>query len=107
MDLNDFHGLRVRDVMDSRTWDLPLIEYNTNIKMAMILLIGRGYGWVVKGKKSMELIGVITEHDALSLLKEKGKGDVKKVRELMTPNPVTCYEDEKVNDVIKKWRNMA
>ena len=102
MDLSDFHELSIEAVMDDRTWDLPLMEHNASIKMAIILLTGRGYGWVVKGKKSMELVGVITEHDVLLLLKGGQKKEVKKVEDLMTPNPVTCNRGEKVKDAIKK-----
>ncbi|KAA0003791.1 MAG: CBS domain-containing protein [Thermoplasmata archaeon] len=104
MDLDDFHEVNIEEIMDDRTWDLPLIEHNASIKMAMILLTGRGYGWVVRGKRSMELVGVITEHDALSLLRGERKQEVKKVEELMTPNPITCRKDEKVKEILKKMK---
>jgi len=102
MELKDFHTLSVAEVMDDRTWDLPLIEGSASVKIAMILLTKRGYGWVVKGKKDLELIGVITEHDVLSLFSGKNKKEVKKIEDLMTPNPIICRKNEKVSDVLEK-----
>lgn len=102
MGLEDFHELSVAEVMDARTWDLPLIERGASIKIAMILLTGRGYGWVVKGRSSMELMGVITEHDVLSLFSVKNKKEARKAEDLMRPNPITCKKDETVRDVLEK-----
>jgi CBS domain-containing protein len=104
MNLTSFYSLRVSTVMDNRTWDLPLIEENASIKIAFILLIGRGYGWVIRGQGSMELMGVITEHDMLSLFSSgnDNKNIIKTVANLMTSNPVTCQKDENIGEILER-----
>jgi CBS domain-containing protein len=102
MDLSDFQKLTIAEVMDDRIWDLPLIEKNASIKIALILLTGRGYGWVVHGRSNMELLGIITEHDVLSLFSVKNQKEVRKAKDLMRSNPITSKRDETIGDTLKK-----
>ena len=67
----DYYELQVNQLMDKRVWDLPLIEKDEDIHHVLNILGARNHIWVVKDKKSKELVGVITEHDVLSILAPK------------------------------------
>jgi len=64
----DFYELTVEQVMDKRIWDLPLIEESEDIHHILNILSARNHIWVVRSKENKELVGVITEHDVLSIL---------------------------------------
>lgn len=67
----DFYELTVKQVMDKRIWDLPIIEENEDVHNILNILGARNHIWVVKDKENKELVGVITEHDVLSILAPK------------------------------------
>ena len=98
--MENFLNMKIGDIMHSRTWDLPLVEENADVKFVLIVLIGRCYTWVVKDIKSMELKGIITEHDAIKLL--NGYNDKLKAKDLMSSKLIYARTDEKVKDIIKK-----
>lgn len=115
--LKEFYELKVKDVMDKRRWDLPFIEKDANIAEVFSILTGKYHVWVVENKKNMKLVGVITEHDVLSLLSPAslpsyvfGKPDLRSLRygmvktaqDIMSKKPVVSSPDEKVSDVISK-----
>ena len=102
-----FYNLKIKGIMDKRLWDLPLIEENTGIDFVLLILVGRSHVWVLKDMESKELVGVITEHDALVLLTpENLKSDkpknIKKAKDIMTTKLIICTPDEKIYDVIRK-----
>ena len=114
----DFYELKIKQLMDKRVWDLPIIEEKEDIHHILNILGARNHIWVVKDKKSKELVGVITEHDVLSILAPKrfpsyvfGMPDVKSIHHgtaktaadiMCCRGVITCNQDDKVVDVLEK-----
>lgn len=120
--IKEFYDLKVKDLMDHRYWDLPVVERDTDIATVLSILSGKNHVWVVDNKEDRRLVGVITEHDILSVLSPPhlppymfGKPDlrslqfgvVSKAEDIMSEKPITCKADEKIYDVLlrmKKYR---
>jgi len=117
--ISDFYELQVKQVMDKRVWDLPVIEENDDIGNVFNILGARNHIWVVKNKKEHELVGVITEHDVLRILAPKdfptyvfGMPDVRSIqhgtantaKDVMCHKIVTCNPDEKIVEALTKMR---
>jgi CBS domain-containing protein len=115
--IKDFYELNVKQLMDKRVWDLPLIEEKDDVHHVLSILGGRNHIWVVKNKESKELVGVITEHDVLSILAPKhlpsyvfGIPDIKSIQhetvktaeDVMYHRIITCSPDEKIVDALMK-----
>jgi len=115
--ITDFYELNVKQLMDKRVWDLPLIEEDEDIYHVLSILCGRHHIWVVKSKAHKELVGVITEHDVLSILAPKrlpsyvfGMPDVRSLQHgtaktagrIMSHNIVFCKPDDKIVDALCK-----
>ncbi len=113
----DFYELTVKQVMDKRIWDLPIIEENEDIHHILNILGARNHIWVVKDKENKELVGVITEHDVLSILapikfpsyvfgmpdiKSIHHGTAKTAADIMCVRLTTCNQDDKIVDVLQK-----
>ena len=113
----DFYELKVNQLMDKRIWDLPIIEENEDVHHVLSILGGRSHIWVVKKKENKELVGVITEHDVLSILAPKhfpsyvfGMPDISSIQhgtaktagDVMANKIVTCDPDEKIIDALTK-----
>ena len=103
--------------MDKRVWDLPVIEVNKDIHNVLSILSGKHHIWVVKDIDSKELVGVITEHDVLSILAPKslpayvfGMPDIRSIEygtaktagDIMSTKVVSCKPDEKIIDALNK-----
>lgn len=115
--ISDFYELKVSQLMDKRVWDLPLIEINEDIHHVLSILGARNHIWVVKTKQNKELVGVITEHDVLSVLAPKDfpsyvfgmpdisslqHGTAKIAEDVMSPRIITCDPDDKIIDALIK-----
>ena len=115
--ISDFYELKVKQIMDKRIWDLPLIEENEDIHNVLSILGGRNHIWVVKNKSTLELIGIITEHDVLSVLAPKkfpsyvfGMPDISSIQhgtaqtadDVMTHRLVDCGPEDKIIDALMK-----
>ena len=115
--ISDFYKLKVSQIMDKRIWDLPLIEVDEDIYHALSILGARNHIWVVKNKKEKELVGIITEHDVLSILAPKhfpsyvfGTPDVSSIKhgtakvaeDVMSSRVITCKDDDKIIDALMK-----
>ena len=115
--ISDFYELRVRQLMDKRLWDLPLIKYNEDIHHVLSILGGRNHIWVVKDIENKELVGVITEHDVLSVLAPKnfpsyvfGMPDISSIKhgtartaeDVMRQKVIICKTDDKIIDALQK-----
>ena len=113
--ITDFYDLEVNQLMDKRVWDLPLIEQNEDIHHVLSILGARNHIWVVKDKERKELVGVITEHDVLSILAPKhfpsyvfGMPDIRSIQhgtaktagDIMANKIITCNPDEKIVDAL-------
>ena len=115
--ITDFYNLKVKQLMDKRVWDLPIIEEKEDISHILNILSGRHHIWVVNDKEKKELVGVITEHDVLSILAPKrlpayvfGVPDIRSVQygtvenaeDIMSTKVITCKPDDKIVDVLAK-----
>ncbi len=115
--MQDFYDLEVQQLMDKRVWDLPLIEENEDIHHVLNILGARNHVWVVKDKKNKKLIGIITEHDVLSILAPKkfpsyvfGMPDVKSIHhgtaktagDIKCHRLIVCKKNEKIIDALEK-----
>ena len=113
----DFYELTVNKIMDKRVWDLPIVEEDEDIYHVLSILGGRNHIWVVKSKQSKELVGVITEHDVLSILAPKNfpsyvfgipdvrsihHGTAKTAGDIMNFRLITCTKDDKIKDVLER-----
>jgi len=115
--IKEFYELKVSQLMDKRVWDLPLIVENEDISHVLSILGARNHIWVVKDKEKKELVGVITEHDVLSILAPKhfpsyvfGMPDIRSIQhgtarlagEVMANKIITCKADEKIIDALMR-----
>jgi predicted transcriptional regulator len=115
--IKDFYELKVYQLMDKRIWDLPIVSEKEDIYNVLSILGAKNHIWVVKDKENKELIGVITEHDVLSILAPKhfpsyvfGMPDIssiqygtaKKAEDVMTYRIITCEPEELIVDAIMK-----
>ncbi|MCK4902760.1 MAG: CBS domain-containing protein, partial [Thermoplasmatales archaeon] len=104
-------------LMDKRVWDLPIIEEKEDVHHVLSILGARNHIWVVNNKEDKELVGVITEHDVLSILAPKHfpsyvfgmpdvssiqHGTVKTAEDVMAHKIITCNPDEKIIDALTK-----
>jgi predicted transcriptional regulator len=115
--ISDFYELKVHQIMDKRVWDLPIIEENEDIYHVLSILGARNHIWVVKNKNTKEIVGVITEHDVLSILAPKdfpsfvfGMPDISSIQhgtaktagDVMANKIITCDPDEKIIDALMR-----
>jgi predicted transcriptional regulator len=115
--ISDFYELKVSQLMDKRVWDLPLIEKNDDIHHVLSILGGRNHIWVVENKDDKELVGIITEHDVLSVLTPKKfpsyvfgipdissikHGTAKTAEDVMCHKVINCNPDDKIIDALMK-----
>jgi predicted transcriptional regulator len=115
--IKDFYELKVSQLMDKRVWDIPLIEEKEDIYHVLSILGARNHIWVVKDKQKKELVGVITEHDVLSILAPKHfpsyvfgmpdissiqHGTAKTAEDVMCQKVITCSPSEKIIDALMK-----
>ena len=112
-----FYKLKVNQLMDKRVWDLPIIAEKEDIHHVLSILGARNHIWVVNNKEDKELVGVITEHDVLSILAPKhlpsyvfGMPDVSSIQhgtaktaeDIMAHKIITCDPDEKIIDALMR-----
>ncbi len=117
--ISDFYELTVTQLMNDHLWDIPIIEKNDDILNVLNILSGRHHIWVVDSKKNKKLVGVITEHDMLTILSPKNfspyvfglpdlrslqYGTVKTAEDLMSKKIITCEPDEKVIDILQRMK---
>ena len=115
--ISDFYNLKVSQLMDKRVWDLPIIEEKEDIHHVLAILGARNHIWVVKDKKNKELVGIITEHDVLSILAPKHfpsyvfgmpdissiqHGTAKNAEDIMCHRIIDCNPDDKIIDALTK-----
>ena len=118
--ISDFYELKVSQLMDKRVWDLPIIAEKEDIHHVLSILGARNHIWVVNNKEDKELVGVITEHDVLSILAPKHlpsyvfgmpdirsiqHGTVKTAEDVMAHKIISCNPDEKIIDALMRMVN--
>jgi len=113
----EFYEMKVKQIIDKRIWDLPIIDKNTDLTTILNILGARNHIWVVNDKKSNELVGVITEHDVLYILAPKefpsyvfGMPDIRSIQhgtaktaeDIMRNRVMVCHSDDKIADILEK-----
>lgn len=101
--MHEFLEKSVEEIMNSRIWDLPIVERSASIKVVLVVLIGRCYAWVVNSMADMKPVGIITEHDALKLI--DGYKEGMKAEDIMSSNLTIAHPDEKVKDILDKMNS--
>jgi predicted transcriptional regulator len=114
--LFDFYELPANEIMDRRSWELPLIEKDASVDRVLEILTESDYVWVVESEESKKVVGIITEHDILHIFSPQKKmsffgsphkkslhyESFENAEHLMSRNPVVCSPDETVEDVLNK-----
>jgi predicted transcriptional regulator len=115
--IDDFYELTVHQLMDKRVWDLPLVEANEDVFHVLSILGGRNHIWVVESRNERVVLGVITEHDVLSILAPKDlpsyvfgmpdirslkHGTAKFAKDIMCNKIISCSADDKILDALQK-----
>jgi CBS domain-containing protein len=113
----EFYELKVKQLMDKRIWDLPMVEKDEDMHNVLNILGARNHIWVIDNKENKELVGVITEHDVLSILAPKefpsyvfGMPDVRSIQhgtaktaeEIMRNKVISCEPEEKIVDALDR-----
>lgn len=66
--MKDYYQLKVVNITDSRTWDIPIIEADASLLHIFKMLRTNEHVWVVENRKNPVLLGVITEKDIIQAL---------------------------------------
>jgi predicted transcriptional regulator len=113
----EFYELIVTQLMDKRVWDLPIVEKKEDVHHILNILGARNHVWVVNNIENKELVGVITEHDVLSILAPKqfpsyvfGVPDIRSIQhgtaktaeDIMHRKVISCGSDDKIVDALEK-----
>ena len=112
----EFHEIPVKEIMDKRIGELPLIEKHASLDRVLSILTESDHIWVVESIGSKKLVGIITEHDILDIFSPRKKVSYfglpnkkalhyetfEKAGHIMSRNPIRCSPDEKVKDALNK-----
>jgi len=113
----EFYELKVKQLIDKRIWDLPLIEKDADIYHILNILGARNHVWVIDNEENKQLVGVITEHDVLSILAPKefpsyvfGMPDIRSIQhgtaktaeDIMHRRVVSCRPEDKIVDALER-----
>ncbi len=107
----EFYELKIEKIMQTK--DVPLIEKDAPIDRVLDILTKKTHVWVSDSKKSRKIVGVITEHDVLSILSPRkvpyafGLPDLRALHrgtaeEVMSRRLVKCGPKNTVSDVLRK-----
>ena len=90
--------MRVKQIMTS---DPARCNPETPVGQAATLMRDNDCGSipVVENTTSMRLVGTVTDRDLAIRVLAAGKGPDVLVREVMTPDPVTCVPEDEVEDL--------
>jgi len=106
-----FYELEVEKIMQRK--DVPLIEKDAPIDCILDILTKETHVWVAESKESKKIVGVITEHDALSILSPRrppymfGIPDMRALHrgtaeDIMSRRLVKCSPKDTVRDVLER-----
>lgn len=106
-----FLKIKVKEIMQKR--GVPLIDRTAPIDRIMPFLTTRTHVWVTARRKSKKVVGVITEHDVLSILSPRrgpytfGFPDMRSLHkgtaeDIMMRRVVKCSPEETIEDVLNK-----
>lgn len=113
--LAEFYDLPVKQLMNEKTWDVPMIGSDEPVSHVLSILDGKSHVWVVNNLEDKELLGVITHHDVLQILAPRKRfdslfglpklfhhGTKGTAEDIMTKSPIQCSPDGKVTDALRK-----
>jgi CBS domain-containing protein len=93
----------VRTVLDAKERRLVSIGPAATVREALILFVEHNIGALPVLDATGKLIGIFTERDVLyGDCRDPGGFHAQPIREVMTPNPITCSPDEAVHGVLGK-----
>lgn len=106
-----FYELKIERIMQRK--DVPLIEKDAPINRILDILTKKTHVWVTESKESKKIVGVITEHDALSILCPRrppymfGIPDMRALHrgaaeDIMSRRLVKCSPEDTVRDVLER-----
>ena len=119
--LEKMYDMHVKDFMDPRAWDMPLLEKDDPVSHAFFMLRSNNHAWVVESEKSMKLVGVVERTDLLRAMLPPDAltysyGSVKmqvknifmmkdaRVEDVMTSKLITAGPTMRVRDVMIKMK---
>lgn len=113
MESRGFYEIKVSEIMQRK--NLPLVEKTTSIVDVLPFPMGKSHVWVVESKRNKKVVGVITEHDVLSILVSRrptytfGLPDMRSLHEgtaedVMVKRVVKCAPDQTIGDALDKMR---
>jgi CBS domain-containing protein len=93
----------VRDVLESKGRRIISIDLEATVSEAVAKLVQNNIGSLPVLDQSGTLVGVFSERDVLRLIHNRGEGFGRlRVAEVMTARPITCSQEDDVNDVMGK-----
>ncbi|MFO0910267.1 MAG: CBS domain-containing protein [Isosphaeraceae bacterium] len=93
--------MRVRDVLKSKGGRVISIGGTAPVAEAVALMVQNNIGSLPVTADDGSLVGIFSERDALRLVHKQGEGHGQLlIRDVMTPNPVTCDLDDEVDCVM-------
>lgn len=106
-----FYELKIEKIMQRK--DVTLIEKDAPIDCILDILTKETHVWVAERKESKKIVGVITEHDALSILSPRrppymfGIPDMRALHrgtaeDIMSRRLVKCSPKDTVRDVLER-----
>jgi CBS domain-containing protein len=93
----------VRNFLDAKGRQVISIRPEATVKEALALFVENNIGSLPVVDASGKLIGIFTERDVL--FGDRGDAEQfhrKRIKEVMTPDPITCSPDDAVHDVMGK-----
>lgn len=107
----EFYELKVEKIMQKK--DVPLIEKDAAIDRVLSILMKKTHVWVTESKGSKKVVGVITEHDVLSILSSRrppytfGIPDLRALHrgaaeDIMSRRLVKCSPKDTIESVLDK-----
>ena len=93
----------VRHVLQAKGWGAIYLGCNATVEEALGLFIPHNIGSLPVVDAQGRLIGIFTERDVLHRVHEdyehlRGR----QIREVMSPNPITCTPDDSVQEVMSR-----
>lgn len=115
----EIYALTVKDLMQPLDSKDSCLEKTDDIEQVFLLLSKKNHIWVISDRATLELAGVITQSDTISLfapvvtslesfdkpsLQSFQYGLSTKVSEIMSTLPITATTEDKISDVISKMK---
>jgi CBS domain-containing protein len=91
----------VTTVADLMTKDVLTVEPSDSIGEAAEKMVAAKVGAVVVVEDMVRIIGIVTERDLLRAVASRARAAEARVRQWMTPNPVTIDPETTVEDAAK------